>query len=77
MPPSRRSMQLWCAASYASRSSGLSRKFTSPRIARIVRDGTSSAGDDDYELDPMTVTIEAGAMSGHTLVEAIEDGTAE
>ena len=43
----------------------------------IVRDGTSSAGDDDYRLDPMTVTIEASAMSGHTLVEAVEDGTAE
>ena len=43
----------------------------------IVRDGTSSAGDDDYELDPMTVTIEAREMSGHTLVEAVEDGTAE
>ena len=43
----------------------------------IVRDGTSSAGADDYRLDPMTVTIEASAMSGHTLVEAVEDGTAE
>ena len=43
----------------------------------IVRDGTSSAGADDYRLDPMTVTIEARAMSGHTLVEAVEDGTAK
>ena len=43
----------------------------------IVRDGTSSVGADDYRLDPMTVTIEASAMSGHTLVEAVEDGTAE
>ena len=43
----------------------------------IVRDGTSSAGADDYRLDPMTVTIEVRAMSGHTLVEAVEDGTAE
>ena len=45
--------------------------------ALIERDGTSSAGADDYRLDPMTVTIEARAMSGHTLVEAVEDGTAE
>ena len=43
----------------------------------IVRDGTRSAGADDYRLDPMTVTIEASAMSGHTLVEAVEGGTAE
>ena len=43
----------------------------------IVRDGTSSAGGDDYELDPMTVTIEAGRTSGLALVEAVEDGTAE
>ena len=43
----------------------------------IVRDGTSSAGADDYRLDPMTVTIEASEISGHTLVEAVEDDTAE
>ena len=43
----------------------------------LERDGTSSAGDDDYELDPMTVTIGAGSTSGHTMVGAVEDGTAE
>ena len=42
-----------------------------------MRDAASSAGDDDYELDPMTVTIAVGQMSGHTLVTAVEDGTAE
>ena len=43
----------------------------------FVRDAASSAGDDDYELDPMTVAIEAGQTSGQTLVSAIEDETAE
>ena len=43
----------------------------------IVRDGASPAGDDDYELDPMTVTIEARQMSGLVLVRAVEDGMAE
>ena len=54
-----------------------SRPVSTDTDVMIVRDGTSSAGADDYRLDPMTVTIEASAMSGHTLVEAVEDGTAE
>ena len=37
-----------------------------------VRDGASSAGDDDYELDPMTVAIGAGRMLGHTMASAVE-----
>ena len=43
----------------------------------LERDGTSSASDDDYEIDPMTVTIGAGRTSGHTMVGAVEDETAE
>ena len=43
----------------------------------LERDGTSSAGADDYELAPMTVTIGAGSTSGHTMVSAVEDETAE
>ena len=54
-----------------------SRPVSTDTDVMIVRDGTSSAGADDYRLDPMTVTIKASAMSGHTLVEAIKDGTAE
>ena len=54
-----------------------SRPVSTDTDVMIVRDGTSSAGADDYRLDPMTVTIEASSMSGHTLVEAVEDGTAE
>ena len=37
-----------------------------------VRDGASSAGDDDYELDPMTVAIGAGRMLGHTMASEVE-----
>ena len=54
-----------------------SRLVSTDTDVMIVRDGTSSAGADDYRLDPMTVTIEASSMSGHTLVEAVEDDTAE
>ncbi len=43
----------------------------------LMRDGSSSAGDDDYTLDPPLVTIMAGEMSGSTMVMATEDNMAE
>ncbi|MCY4669614.1 MAG: hypothetical protein OXC29_16715, partial [Rhodococcus sp.] len=43
----------------------------------LMRDGSSSASDDDYMLDPPLVTIMAGQMEGHTMVMATEDSMAE
>ena len=43
----------------------------------LMRDGSSSASDDDYMLDPSLVTIMAGQMEGHTMVMATEDSMAE
>ena len=54
-----------------------SRPASTDTEVMIVRDAASSAGDDDYELDPMTVTIAVGQTSGHTLVTAVEDGITE
>ena len=43
----------------------------------LMRDGSSSASDDDYSLTPPMVTIMAGDMSGSVRVTAEEDGMAE
>ena len=43
----------------------------------LMRDGSSSASDDDYMLDPPLVTIMAGQNEGHTMVMAVEDGMME
>ena len=43
----------------------------------LMRDGSSSAGDDDYMLEPSLVTIMAGEMTGSTTVTATEDDMAE
>ena len=43
----------------------------------LMRDGSSSAGDDDYMLEPSLVTIMAGEMTGSTMVTATEDNMAE
>ena len=43
----------------------------------LMRDGGSSASDDDYMLEPSLVTIMAGEMSGSTTVTATEDNMAE
>ena len=43
----------------------------------LMRDGSSSASDDDYMLDPPLVTIMAGNDEGHTMVTALEDGMME
>ena len=43
----------------------------------LMRDGSSSASDDDYMLDPPLVTIMAGMDEGHTMVTAKEDSMAE
>ena len=43
----------------------------------LMRDGSSSAGDDDYMLQPSLVTIMAGEMTGSTTVTATEDSMAE
>ena len=54
-----------------------SRAVSADTEVTIMRDGASSADDDDFELDPMTVTIGAGRTSGHTMISAVEDETAE
>ena len=44
----------------------------------VMRDrAMSSADDDDYSLDPMMITIEAGEMTGSTTVTAVEDNMVE
>ena len=43
----------------------------------LMRDGSSSASDDDYMLDPPLVTIMAGQKEGHTMVMATEDSMPE
>ncbi len=43
----------------------------------LMRDGSSSAGEDDYELDPPLVTIMAGQNEGHTMVMALADDMME
>ena len=42
-----------------------------------MRDGSSSASDDDYTLEPSLVTIMAGHEMGSTMVMATEDNMAE
>ena len=54
-----------------------SRPVSVDTLVMLERDGASSAGDDDYELSPTTVTIEAGEMSARAEVRAVEDGAAE
>ena len=42
----------------------------------IMRDrGLSTAGDDDFMLDPEMITIEAGEMSGYTMLTAEDNST--
>ncbi|MCY4571337.1 MAG: hypothetical protein OXF01_00940, partial [Gemmatimonadetes bacterium] len=53
------------------------RPVTENTEVMLMRDGSSSAGDDDYMLDPPLVTIMAGQMEGHTMVMATEDNMAE
>ena len=53
------------------------RAVTENTEVMLMRDGSSSAGDDDYMLDPPLVTIMAGEMEGHTMVMATEDSMAE
>ena len=43
----------------------------------LMRDGSSSASDMDYELDPPLVTIMANQKEGHTMVMALEDDMME
>ena len=43
----------------------------------LIRDGSSSASDDDYMLDPPLITIMADQRSGSTMVTAVEDGLME
>ena len=44
----------------------------------VMRDrAMSTAGDDDYMLDPMMITIMAGEMMGSTMVMAVEDDMME
>ena len=43
----------------------------------LMRDGSSSASDADFELDPPLVTIMANQKEGHTMVMAVEDDMME
>ncbi len=53
------------------------RPVTENTEVMLMRDGSSSAGDTDYELNPPLVTIMAGATEGATMVTAVEDNMAE
>ena len=53
------------------------RPVTANTEVMLMRDGSSSASDDDYMLDPPLVTIMAGKREGHTMVMATEDSMAE
>ena len=53
------------------------RPVTANTEVMLMRDGSSSASDDDYSLTPPMVTIMAGGMSGSVMVMATDDGMAE
>ena len=53
------------------------RPVTENTEVMLMRDGSNSATDADYELDPALITIMAGDMSGSTMVMAVEDDMAE
>ena len=44
---------------------------------KLMRDGSSSAGMDDYSVDPMMATIMAGETMAEFTVTAVEDGMDE
>ncbi len=53
------------------------RPVTANTEVMLMRDGSSSAGDDDFMLDPPLITIMAGQKEGSTMVMATEDNMAE
>ena len=53
------------------------RPVTENTEVMLMRDGSSSASEDDYTLEPPLVTIMAGQKTGSTMVMAAEDGMAE
>ena len=53
------------------------RPVTENTEVMLMRDGSSSASDDDYTLEPSLVTIMAGHEMGSTMVMATEDNMAE
>ncbi len=53
------------------------RAVTANTEVMLMRDGSSTASDDDYTLDPPLVTIMAGQMSGSTMVMATADDMME
>ena len=53
------------------------RPVTENTEVMLMRDGSSSASDDDYMLEPPLVTIMAGHKMGTTMVMATEDSMAE
>ena len=53
------------------------RAVTANTEVMLMRDGSSSAGDADYTLNPPLVTIMAGQQEGTTMVMATEDNMAE
>ena len=54
------------------------RAVTDDVTVTLMRDrAASSAGDDDYMLDPEAITIMAGETMGSTMVTAVEDDTVE
>ena len=53
------------------------RPVTENTEVMLMRDGSSSASDMDYDLNPSLVTIMAGEMEGSTMVAAVEDNMAE
>ena len=46
-------------------------------MVMLARDGTSSASEDDYSLDPMSITIAAGEMTGAAALMATDDHDVE
>ena len=53
------------------------RAVTENTEVMLMRDGSSTASDDDYTLEPPLVTIMAGQMSGSTMVMATADDEME
>ena len=53
------------------------RPVTENTEVMLMRDGSSSASEDDYTLEPPLVTIMAGHKMGTTMVMATEDGMPE
>ncbi len=53
------------------------RPVTENTEVMLMRDGSSSASEDDYTLEPPLVTIMAGHEMGSTMVMATEDGMSE